>query len=57
MHENDIATKAIGICLEIHKTLGAGLFESVHEEILCHELRFNGLEYERQKGIPVFWTC
>ena len=57
MHENDIATKAIGICLEIHKTLGAGLFESVHEEILCHELRFNGLEYERQKGILVFWTC
>jgi GxxExxY protein len=55
MHENDIATKAIGICLEIHRTLGAGLFESVYEEILCRELRFNGIEFERQKGIPVFW--
>lgn len=45
MYENDIAKKATGICLEIHKTLGSGLFDSVYEEILCHKLRFNGLEY------------
>jgi GxxExxY protein len=55
MNENEIASKVIGICLDIHRTLGAGLFESVYEEILCIELRNNGLKYERQKGIPVFW--
>jgi len=55
MTENDISKTIIGICLKIHKKLGAGLFESVYEEILFHELKLIGLKLDRQKLIPVIW--
>lgn len=35
--------------------MGPGLFESVYEEVLCHELGKEGLLFERQKSIPVVW--
>lgn len=33
--------------------MGPGLLESVYETCLCHELQAMGLEYERQKNVPV----
>ncbi len=55
MEENEISGIIINICIEIHRTLGPGLLESVYEEILCYELRLLGLEVERQKPLPVIW--
>ncbi|MCV9388244.1 GxxExxY protein [Reichenbachiella ulvae] len=55
MTENQIASLIVDTCYQIHTQLGAGLFESVYEEILTYELREKGLKTERQKGIPVFW--
>ena len=37
MIENEIATSALDICFAIHRQYGPGLFESVYEEIFCHE--------------------
>lgn len=34
---------------------GPGLLESVYEEILCHELRNEGMFVARQKSLPVVW--
>ena len=55
MTENEISAIIIDTCFHIHSELGAGLFESVYEEILYYELTNKGLKVERQKGIPVIW--
>ena len=51
MSENEIVTKALDICFELHKSYGPGLFENVYEELFCFEWRERGLFYKRQYGI------
>ena len=54
--ENDILTqKIIGAAIEVHKTLGPGLLESIYEEALCHELNLRGIRYARQVEIDVIY--
>ena len=53
MRENELVTKALDICFEIHRKYGPGLFESVYEEVFCYEWMKTGIPFERQKGIPV----
>lgn len=55
INENDLSKLVVHACYTIHSQLGPGLFESVYEEILCHEFRELGLQVERQKVIPVTW--
>ena len=55
MSENELSRIIVNSCLQIHKTLGPGLYESVYEEILSYELIKTGLELCRQKAIPVTW--
>ena len=50
---NAITSKIINAAIEVHRTLGPGLFESVYLACLLHELREAGLRYETQKLIPV----
>jgi GxxExxY protein len=54
--ENEISKILLNIFISIHKQLGPGLLESVYEEVICHELTSHGLEFERQKGISVFYN-
>ena len=54
MNENDIATLALDICFKIHRQYGPGLFESVYEEVFCHEWSKTGIPFKRQQGIPLF---
>ena len=53
MDINHITGKVIGAAIEVHKTLGPGLLESVYEECLCRELQLIKFSYERQKSLPV----
>jgi len=53
MIENEIATLALDICFKIHRQYGPGLFESVYEEIFCHEWNKTGIPHKRQHGIPL----
>jgi GxxExxY protein len=53
MDINKLSSKIIGAAIEVHKTLGPGLLESTYEECLCHELSLRGLEFERQKPLPI----
>lgn len=48
-----ISEKIIGAAIEVHKTLGPGLLESVYEDCLAIEMQHLGLLFERQKTIPV----
>jgi GxxExxY protein len=53
MTENDIATLVLDICFKIHRQYGPGLFESVYEEIFCHEWAKTGIPFKRQIGVPL----
>ena len=55
MTENEISYKIRGILFEIYNSLGPGLFESIYEEILCHELSRKNIYFTRQKSLPVIW--
>ncbi len=53
MEIDDLTSKAIGAAIEVHKSLGPGLLESAYEECLCRELDLRGINYERQKELPI----
>jgi GxxExxY protein len=47
--------KIIRAAIEVHKSIGPGLLESVYETCLCHELELLGVTFERQKTVPVVY--
>lgn len=53
--ENEISYKIRGILFNVYNKLGPGLFESVYEEIIAFELKKNGIQFQRQKTLPVIW--
>jgi GxxExxY protein len=53
MEINDLTGEVIQAAIEVHKTLGPGLLESIYEECLCHELGLRNIPYERQKDLPL----
>jgi len=55
MHENELATKVIGLAIEIHRVLGPGLLESAYEECLYYKLVTAGFFTEKQKPMPLVY--
>ena len=53
MDINQLSSKIIGAAIETHKHLGPGLLESAYEECLCHELKLQGISFERQKPLGI----
>jgi len=53
MDENMLSNQIIGAAIEVHRTLGPGLLESVYEECLVYELSARQIPFERQKVYPV----
>lgn len=53
METNQLTGQVIGAAIEVHKTLGPGLLESVYEECLCHELNIRHIPYKRQQAFSV----
>ena len=53
MNENQIAKRVLDAAFVVHSKLGPGLFESVYEVALAHELRKAGAKPERQKPMPI----
>jgi GxxExxY protein len=56
MHENEISKIVLDIAFKVHNELGPGLFESVYETVIEHELisKYN-LNVQKQVGLPVIW--
>jgi GxxExxY protein len=50
-----IARLIVDAAYTVHKTLGAGLLESVYETCLCHELGKRGVTYKRQVVVPLVY--
>ncbi len=42
-----------GALIEVHRQLGPGLMESAYEACLCAELWERGLDFERQRSLPI----
>ena len=53
---SDLLTgEIIGAAIEVHKTLGRGLLESIYEEALCYELELRDIKFQRQFEIDVIY--
>jgi GxxExxY protein len=52
---DELTEKIIGAAIEVHRTLGAGLLESIYEEALAIELELRGIPYQRQVGVDMFY--
>ena len=55
MHENELAGHIMRAAFRVHTVLGLGLYESVYEAALAHELRKLGLAVETQVALPVIY--
>ena len=54
--ENDELTeKIIGLAIEVHRSLGPGLLESVYEECLCLEAKRANLTFKRQVPLAIMY--
>jgi GxxExxY protein len=48
-----LTDKVIGLAIEVHRSLGPGLFESCYAECIAHELSLASLSFEREVPIPL----
>lgn len=55
MTENELSHKIIGIAMEVHTALGAGLLESAYKECLWYSLVESGLYVEKEKAMPLIF--
>jgi GxxExxY protein len=50
---NSLTEKVIGSAIEVHRTLGPGLLESVYRDCLVVELTAARLRFESEQRIPL----
>jgi|SRR5215471_5111545 len=46
---NQITNDIIGAAIEVHRTVGPGLLESLYKECLCREFYIRGVAFELEK--------
>ena len=51
----DYTYKVLGCVYEVYKTLGPGLLESIYEQALIRELKFQGFDVKNQVQVPVYY--
>ncbi len=51
--ENDLATKVIGIAIDVHSQLGPGLLENAYKQVLAYKLQKAGIFVEVEKKMPL----
>jgi GxxExxY protein len=55
LKHSEITGKTIGCCMEVHKTLGNGFQEEIYQRALSHEMKINGLNFQREHEMPIFF--
>lgn len=53
--DEELTSKVIGAAIEVHRTLGPGLLESVYEECLAYELELQGIQYRNQVWVDLHY--
>ncbi len=52
---DELTHKIIGCAMQVHNTLGNGFQEVIYQRALAIEMTFQGLHYEREKEMPIFY--
>ena len=52
MNENEVSKLVIGKIIDLHKSIGPGLLESVYENALAHDINEIGLSVRQQLPMP-----
>ena len=52
---DELTERIIGAAIEVHRTLGPGLLESIYEEALCIELGLREISFQRQAEVDVHY--
>lgn len=55
MEKDKRTYKIIGAAMEVHKELGCGFLEAIYQEALEKEFFLQGIPYESQKVIEIFY--
>lgn len=50
---DELTREIIGAAIEVHKTLGPGLIESVYHRCMMHELSLRGIQFTSERYIEV----
>jgi GxxExxY protein len=52
---NELTHKIIGLAMQVHRTLGSGFQEVIYQRSLAIEMRYAGLNFEREKEMIIFY--
>jgi GxxExxY protein len=52
---DELTYDVIGAAIEVHKTLGSGLLESVYQKCLEEELKYRNINFQTEKTISVIY--
>ena len=53
MNDAEVTRCIIGAAIEVHRTFGPGLLESIYEECLSRELTLRDIPFARQLSLPI----
>ena len=52
---SELTGKIIACCMEVHKALGNGFQEVIHQRALEHEFRIQGIKFQREFEMQVYY--
>lgn len=52
---NKITHRIIGCAMRVHSTLGNGFQEVIYQRALAIEMKYDGLEFQREMEMPIFY--
>jgi GxxExxY protein len=55
LQQRDLTERIIGLAIEVHRTVGPGLLETVYAECMCLELRRANIEFQSEVTVPVIY--
>jgi GxxExxY protein len=55
LRNRELTDRIISAAIRVHRTLGPGFLEIIYEEALAVEFALNGIQFIRQKPIPLFY--
>lgn len=50
-----LATRLVDCAFQVHKNLGPGLLESYYEQAMAIEMELQGIKFQRQPVVPIFY--
>src|SRR3984893_11192694 len=55
LRDRETTERIIAAAIRVHRELGPGFLESVYEQALAVEFALSGIQFVRQKAIPLFY--